>query len=319
MADLTQLREKVLEVLPQVDAVIGWKRGFDSLRAAPMYMRGEADVDKLIWDRTCMQNLATYLPHEKGRKIGVIVKGCDSRSVIQLLQEGLIDRKEIVLIGLPCDGIISIGKLKQKVDIDRIKSAVIGGGKVEVESPGESASIDLQELKPDKCLSCKYPNALIFDHFAGEPLETLPGGQDQYARIAAFEERSLEERFEFWKREMQRCIRCYACRNACPLCVCRDFCLAESRQPHYQSQESDVMQKWFFQMIHATHMAGRCTECGECERACPMGIPVLLFKKKLGSIMKDVFNYESGIDTSAVPPLQTYQAEEESIIEKEWL
>ncbi len=319
MADIEALKQTVREVLPRVDVVLGWKRGYDSLRAAPLFMRTEEDVEELIWDRTCVQNLATFLPREKGSRIGIIVKGCDSRSVIELLQEKLVDREDLVIIGLSCDGIISLAKLKREVDVDRLESADVANGDVEVTVAGETRKFPLAEVIPDKCLSCKYPNALIFDHFVGDPIETPSPRQDQYARIDAFEKRSLEERFEFWKREMNRCIRCYACRNACPLCVCRDFCLAESRQPHYQSQESDVMQKWFFQMIHASHLAGRCTECGECERACPMGIPVLLFKKKFGQITLEVFNYEAGVDTSAVPPLQTFQAEEENIVEKEWL
>lgn len=318
MAELAALKQAVLEVLPTVDAVIGWKRGFDSLRAVPFFMRTEKDVEKLIWDPTCVQNLATFLPHEKGRKIGVIVKGCDSRTIIQLQKEGLIDEQEVTVIGLSCSGVISIAKLKQDMDLDRVESATVSNDAVELTCGGEVKRYTMADILPDKCQSCKYPNALHFDRFVGDPIEAPESEQDPYARLAAFEALSLEERFEFWKREMSRCIRCYACRNACPLCVCRDHCLAESRQPHYQSQESDVTQKWYFQLIHATHVAGRCTECGECERACPMGIPVLLFKKKLGQIMAEVFEYEAGIDLSSTPPLQTFQAEEENIMEKEW-
>jgi ferredoxin len=235
------------------------------------------------------------------------------------VQEGLVDREDLTVIGLPCDGVVSQAKLRRAADMDRLESAEIGADHVEITAAGKTLRMALDAVMPDKCLSCAYPNALLFDRFVGDPMEPPQQRQDPYARLDAFEALPLEERFDFWKREMSRCIRCYACRNACPLCVCRDYCLAESRQPHYQSQESDVREKWFFQLIHATHLAGRCTECGECERACPMGIPVLLFKKKLGRIMTELFQYEAGLDVSATAPLLTFQAEEENIVEKQWL
>lgn len=79
---------------------------------------------------------------------------------------------------------------------------------------------------------------------------------------------SLEDRMGFWRGHIDRCIRCYACRNACPMCVCRDNCVADSREPHWLTQEDSPTQKMFFQLIHAMHLAGRCTGCGECNRAC---------------------------------------------------
>ena len=173
-------------------------------------------------------------------------------------------------------------------------------------------------MAPDKFLSCAYPNPLVFDVHVGEPIEPWSAKQDPFARVIEFEKLSLDQRFEFWRREMNRCTRCYACRNACPLCVCKDHCIAESRQPHYQSQEADVCEKWFFQMIHAMHTAGRCTECGACERACPMDIPVLLLKKKMAQIVGELFDYKAGIDQTAIPPLLTFQSEEEHIEEKKW-
>jgi L-lactate utilization protein LutB len=117
---------------------------------------------------------------------------------------------------------------------------------------------------------------------------------------------------------MDRCIRCYACRNACPMCVCRDHCIADTRDPHWLSQETDVQQKWMFQLIHAMHLAGRCTECGECERACPMNIPILSLRQKLNREIKELFDYEAGVDPEGVPPLLTFKVEEANINERGW-
>ncbi len=319
MAELNELKEAVARTLPDVKHIIGWQRGYHAVRSSPLFIRKEADLDKLIWDHTCYQNLASYLTSTKGERVGIIVKGCDSRSVIQLLQEQLINREDVVVIGVPCTGIISLDKIRARFPINRVKDMQVEGDELTITTrDGEEHALNRWDVAPDKCLSCKYPNPLIFDTYVGEPIETWEPKQGHYARDEEFDKKSLEERLEFWRREMSRCIRCYACRNACPMCVCRDHCIAESRQPHYQSQEADVREKFFFQLIHAMHLAGRCTECGECERACPMDIPVLLFKTQMGKVMKDLFDYEAGIDQTAVPPLLTFQAEESNIEEKEW-
>ena len=117
---------------------------------------------------------------------------------------------------------------------------------------------------------------------------------------------------------MDRCLRCYACRNACPMCVCRDYCIADSREPHFISQEWNVREKIYFQCIHAVHLAGRCTLCGECQRACPVGIPILALRQQIVRVISQLFdNYKSGMDPEATPPLLCYKVEEENIKQRE--
>lgn len=130
---------------------------------------------------------------------------------------------------------------------------------------------------------------------------------------------TLPERMAFWRGQMERCLRCYACRNACPMCVCRDYCVAESRDPHWMTQEDSVREKLYFQTIHALHLAGRCTGCGECQRACPVGIPILALRQQIGRAVSQLFDgYKAGMDPEAVPPLLGYELEEKNIHEREW-
>jgi L-lactate utilization protein LutB len=166
-----------------------------------------------------------------------------------------------------------------------------------------------------KCAICRYPNALMADEFVGEKRKGL---DDAYADVDKFLALSEEERFRFWEKEMERCIRCYACRNACPLCVCRDHCVAASREPHWLTQADSTRDKLFFQLIHATHLAGRCTGCGECQRACPVNIPVGLFKRFMNRAAESLFSFQGGVDPEATPPLQTFSTEEPAIKERVW-
>jgi ferredoxin len=129
---------------------------------------------------------------------------------------------------------------------------------------------------------------------------------------------NMEERLHFWEDQMSRCIRCYACRSACPLCVCQDHCAAQSREPHWVDQTDHPREKLMFQAIHALHTAGRCTECGECERACPMGLPIMTMKQALNRSIQDLFDYRAGCDPDQAPPLFEFREEEKNIKERDW-
>jgi ferredoxin len=316
MSNLEQLKTKIKEKLPDLDMVIGWEQGFDPLRATPLYIRTEADVDKLIWNPLCVHNLATYLPSLKGKKVGIVVKGCDSKSIIELLQEKLIVRDDIVIFSMPCEGVVSIRKIQNAIGtLDYVENVEADTSHVKITADGKEYDLQYADMAASKCGRCQHHTALVSDVFVGEP--NMDKAEDNYDDVAAFEAKSNEERLTFWMNEMNRCVRCYACRNACPMCVCRDHCVAQSRDPHWITQEDTVENKWFFQMIHAMHLAGRCTECGECERACPVGIPLLLLKRKLNKEINELFDYKAGTLIDATPPLMQFKVEEDNIKERE--
>ncbi|MFO7801540.1 MAG: 4Fe-4S dicluster domain-containing protein [Desulfovermiculus sp.] len=319
MSVLEEVKAKIKEELPNLDCVIGWKQGFDPLHATPHFMRTEQDVDQLIFNPLCVQNPATYLPGMKDKKIGVLVKGCDNRSVVELLQENLIKRENLVIFGLPCSGAVDLKKVKDELGSwGRVTEVSFADGKMEVTTADGSSTLELKDLLLPKCQTNPYSAPVLCDHSFVQDKESAPCGQGESASLQALEAMTLEQRFDYWQYHLDRCIRCYACRNACPMCVCRDHCIADTREPHWLSQETGVEQKWMFQLIHAMHLAGRCTECGECERACPMDIPILSLRQKLNRETKELFDYEAGVDPEGVPPLLTFKVEEANINERGW-
>jgi len=317
MQHLDELKQQIKDRLPDLDLVIGWEAGFDPLRATPLFMRHPDDVDRLIIGPQCVHNLATHLTGLKGRKIGIVVKGCDSRTIIELLQEKLINRDELVVFGAPCPGVVSVGKIGRRLgSLDYVEGVEFGAGRVTVTSEGVQHAFALKEVAADKCGRCEYNTPLLSDVFVGEP----ESGDvvDDYADVATFEEQPLEARMAHWLEAMDRCVRCYACRNACPMCVCRDHCVAQSRDPHWMTQEDTVENKLLFQIIHTMHLAGRCTECGECERSCPMSIPLLLLRRKMNKEIEALFDYRAGTRVDATPPLLSFKVEEDKINERGW-
>ena len=323
MSRLEDLKARIKEALPGLECVICWQKGYDPLHNTPLFMRTEADVDKLDWGPLCVHNPAVYLPSFRGKKIGVVVKGCDSRSVVELLQEKLIDRENVVIFGMPCEGVIDLSRVKAKlveagVSAGNVEAVSSDGKTVSVTAGGKAVAMPLAEVSADKCRRCQFPNAVLADTYLGDPIPPTTPAAPVDADMAALDAMSVPERMAFWRFQMDRCIRCYACRNACPMCVCRDHCIAQSREPHWLTQEDTATEKFMFQIVHAMHLAGRCTECGECQRACPMDITVLALKKHLNRTIHDIFDYQAGVDPAAIPPLLQFKVEEDNIKERGW-
>jgi ferredoxin len=312
-----RLKKAVAEVLPSVDLVIGYKQGFDPLHAEACFIKNPDGINDLILNPLCEYNLASYLPSLKKKKVAVVVKGCDSRTIGQLLQEGLIVRENVVIIGAPCTGVVSTKKVMRAVDFEPVESVKFEGGHIIVKTRKGETKLALADVAPDRCRSCQYPTPVVHDMLVDDPIKSGKDPDSVYADIKEIEKMSLEERKAYWENEIDRCVRCYACRNACPLCVCQESCIAETRDPHWQTQKLTPNDKMMFHMIHAIHLAGRCTECGECERVCPMNIPLGKLKKKINMDMKDLFNYEPGVNPDEKPPLSTFKVEEETIEEHE--
>jgi formate dehydrogenase (coenzyme F420) beta subunit len=309
--------EKLKEIISNIkdaESTICWQQGFDKLHTTPLFITEPGQIESAVWNPLCAQNLAGYLPFIK-KKTAVVVKGCDSRTIVQLMQEGLIDRKNVTIIGIPCKGVISVRKLMNAVNHQPVEEVKFSDGNIIIKTAKGEKTFAITDVCPDKCKTCQYPTPVIYDHLAGEIIKSDKPAESVYEDIKTFESKTLEERKAYFDNEFSKCIRCYACRNACPMCVCQDVCIAETRDPHWMTQRMTLQEKTMFHMIHAVHLAGRCVECGECERACPMEIPVAKLKKKINSVMKELFDYAPGVNPEDKPPMYTFNVEEAKIKE----
>jgi Na+-translocating ferredoxin:NAD+ oxidoreductase RnfC subunit len=115
---------------------------------------------------------------------------------------------------------------------------------------------------------------------------------------------SPTERLEFWLSQFDRCIRCYACRQVCPQCAC-PTCLYERDDSTWVGMGTGYHEKRTFHLGRAYHLAGRCIDCHECERVCPMGIPISMLNQKLAQEMEAAFNFRAGLAPAASPLITT--------------
>lgn len=290
----------------KVDLIIGYQSGTSPLRTKPCFVRDAEQASRLIWNPFCENNLSVYL-NGRQEKTGLIAKGCDARSAVIALQERRIDRDRLVIIGIPCSGIIDRKKLAAITDVDSIESFSFKEGLLILHGKKE-VKIPLNNILHASCVTCTHRNAPVSDVFIGTK-SPEPAIQDEYADIKAFEALSPNERWQHFKQMAQKCIRCYACRNACPLCYCEE-CIVDQTQPQWfgkTTAEEDVLA---YHIMRAYHAAGRCIDCGACSRACPMGIDLRFLNKKLQQVVQDLYQYVPGIDPEASPALGVYKPDD---------
>ncbi|MFH1784773.1 MAG: 4Fe-4S dicluster domain-containing protein [bacterium] len=281
-----ELKNKVKELLKtkQIEVLIGYGRASDGISATPIFIETEEEVEKLVWDSHCVYNLANYLRDFPQKKMGIIAKGCDVKSILVLIQENQLKRENVLIIGIECSGVIDEKKL--------------GDDK---ESLGEIGF-------DQRCAKCKPAIPQLYDILIAQKdkkTHTKEEQEDLYEPVRKFEAKSIQEKFNFWQEEFSRCIRCYACRQICPMCYCPK-CVADQASPVWFSRQTNFEGNFSWNITRAMHLAGRCIDCGECERACPVGIPLRDINKKIEKDVKELFNYEAGTDTEQKPLFSSF-------------
>lgn len=302
---IQEAAKKLLED-KKVDLVVGFAKGSLPLRNTPCFVRRPEDVTKLEWGAGCENNLANYLRKREGR-VAVVAKGCDVRSIIELIKENQIRREDLVIIGVPCSGMISRQKVEKLLGGEELTEAGIDGGTVSLKGKSVSKSVPLAELLHDSCRDCTHGNPVIHDILAGDAVPAKD--DDRFQEVADFEAIPAEKRRAELAREFSKCIRCYACRQACPMCYCEE-CFVDCSTPIWINKANDPIDNLMFQAVRVLHSAGRCSDCGACERACPMDLKLRRLTRKMIKDVKDLFGYEAGANLDDVPALANFAADD---------
>lgn len=324
--NVDEMKELIKKLVQQDDVkyAIGYEKGTYGARTRPSFAVKPEDVDKFIYNPLCVANLATFLTKEEKlpmprgvtaekKKTVILAKGCDCRSIIKLIEEKGVSREDVIIFGIPCLGVIDLGKLMGKLEgITTVDDVTEKDGMYVVKSGEKSIEIPKDEIIATKCITCEYPNPLIYDHLVGEK---VPEDKvEDYKIIEDLEKMSPDERWAYWEDQFKECIRCYACRNICPMCYCA-VCKSDELSPQLIRRSVNASENAAFHIMRAFHLAGRCIACGECERACPKGIPLTKLYKKLEKEVKRIFDYIPGTDEEEKPLLSFFKPEDSKIDE----
>ena len=301
-----KLIEKAKSLLAdgKVQKVLGWKKGLFDEDITPAVFTSAEELDKdFVFNKYCKANLSKYLvkitreieikksttrmnntmakqrdPNAQDAPIPsevvlVFLKPSDTYSFTQLLKENRITREDVYAVGVPCQNTLDGGEL---------------------------------------CESCTGKKHVSCDELLGvdENEEASPNTK-RMEEVSKLEAMTSEQRFEFWRNEFSRCIRCNACRNVCPACTC-EKCVFDNNALYTTQKVAETnFEENLFHIIRAWHVAGRCTDCGECSRVCPQNIPLYLLNRKFIKDINEIYGeYQAGADMESKPAMITFKEDD---------
>ena len=253
-----------------VSAVVGWCATRFEDRTRPYFAETEEECDLLVWNRHCINGTAKF--------------ALDDR----------YPEKKLGIIARGCDS-RALNRMMKDRQLKREDLYIIG-----VVCDGKEDPV---------CEGCQHKTPLTYDILIGEPVpETID--PDRFKEVIAFETLSADERYAYWAKQYDKCIHCYACRNACPACSCIE-CYADQYRTGWQGKAADREQNQVYGLTRAFHVGDRCIECGECERVCPMDLPIMRQTKKMLKDINELFgDYECGLPDDGTPILGGFRLED---------
>ena len=272
----SQLQEKAKELL--TDKTVAVIIGFGQLETGStgaVFITSPHQTSRLLWNDQCTENLTVYLTKKEIKKLGkpgIVVKGCDAKTLAVLESEHQIDRDEMVVLGVACSGIQVRGTMQ------------------------------------DKCLACDIQQPPHCDIVVGE-VASAKTQTKRYAKLDQLAAMTPDQRFKYWKQELARCVKCYACRQNCPLCYC-EVCVADKNRPTRIDTSSTLKGNFSWNILRAFHLAGRCVGCSACATACPAGIDLDLLNLTLAKAAEDHFQFRSGMERESEPLIGTFSPED---------
>ena len=284
---MNELRDLAKKLLTDgtVKVVLGYEQGPRGVR--PLFATRVEDTERLIFDPRCVQNLVTFLNPRRAHlkrlgKMAVVVKACDARAAAGLLRESQLKRDDVVLIGVRCGGVVG--------------------------DPAGDATLTADTVAP-RCGTCPSRVPTLADHVVGPELPAPPVNASEDEWMARLDAMSHADRWAFWMGELERCVRCNACREVCPLCFC-ERCVQDKSQPQWIESSPHVRGNLSWHLTRALHLAGRCSGCSECARACPAGIPLNLLNRQAARTVATRFGAVVGDDPNVPAPVGTFRQDD---------
>ena len=278
VTDAVLARAKELLANGTVNRIIGWAKGLFEDDQTPRVFTSVEELDKnFIYNDYSVATVSKYLIKEtkKEGKILAFLKANDTYSFNQLVKEHRVNRDNVYIVAVPSNGEAQKGKIHVVYD--------------EIMDTDGKISAKKEESQEDK--------------------EAF--NKERFEMIAKLEAMTADERFAFWQNELSKCIRCNACRNVCPACTCEQCVFDNPKSGVAQKAAADSFEEKMFHIIRAFHVAGRCTDCGECSRVCPQNIPLYLLNRKYIKDVDEIYGeYQAGEDTETRAPLNTYNTED---------
>lgn len=299
-------RAKELLASGEVARVIGWKKGEFFFDPSPASFETVEELDGFVYNYFCGANLSKYLIEmsKKPGKTAVFLKPCDTYSFNQLVKEHRVVRENVYVIAIECMAKLDIEKIKAK-GLSMIESVEVENKDVKVTTAYGTEVLCKPEVVLTKCATCTKTHQAKDEEII---LHEVPARDvDRFDEVKKLEAMTEDERFAFWRAQLSKCIRCNACRNVCPACSCVKCVFDNPASGIAAKANDDQFEEQLFHIIRAFHVAGRCTDCGECSRVCPQNIPLHLLNRKFIKDIDGLYGeFQAGESTEGKTPLTSY-------------
>lgn len=305
--------EKAKKLLSEgtVARVVGWTKGEFVYDPSPATFETEESLNSFVYNNFCGANLSKYLVavSKKPGKTAVFLKPCDTYSFNELVKEHRVERENVYVIGVECHGKVDNHKLDD-LGIFSVSGVEYNKDKAVIATADGDKTEEKGKVLLEKCISCKGKKFVVSD-------ETIVLNEmeeeslDRFSDVKKLEAMSAEERFAFWQEQLSKCIRCNACRNVCPACTCTK-CVFDNPKSGVAAKANDVsFEEQLFHVIRAFHVAGRCTDCGECSRVCPQRIPLHLLNRKFIKDIDGLYgDFQAGEVAEGKTPLTSFTTDD---------
>ena len=299
-------RAKALLESGEVARVIGWKKGEFFYDPSPASFETVEELKDFTYDWFCGANLSKYLIQmsKKEGKTAVFLKPCDTYSFNQLVKEHRINRENVYVIAVECLGKLNIESIKAQ-GVSLITGVEVVDKEVRVSSVYGETVLSKTDVVLSKCAACNKTHQVKDEEII---LHERPARDvNRFEEVEKLEKMTEDERFAFWREQLSKCIRCNACRNVCPACSCVKCVFDNPASGIAAKANDDKFEEQLFHIIRAFHVAGRCTDCGECSRVCPQNIPLHLLNRKFIKDIDSLYGeYQAGEESEGKTPLTSY-------------
>ena len=299
-------RAKQLLESGEVARVIGWKKGDFCFDPSPASFESVEELSEFVYDYFCGANLSKYLIQmsKKDGKTAVFLKPCDTYSFNQLVKEHRINRENIYVIAVECLAKLDIEKIKAS-GVSLVTGVEVVEKEVKVSSLEGETTLSKPEVVLTKCATCNKTHQVKDEEIILH--EKAKREVNRFEEVEKLEAMTEDERFAFWREQLSKCIRCNACRNVCPACSCVKCVFDNPASSISAKANDDKFEEQLFHIIRAFHVAGRCTDCGECSRVCPQNIPLHLLNRKFIKDIDGLYGeYQAGETADGKTPLTSY-------------
>jgi formate dehydrogenase subunit beta len=283
-------------------------------------------------------------------KLAVVLRPCEARALVELVKLKQISQENLIVIAFDCPGTYTVDDYKKLLEGKEdpgevlVEKASKGQEDAQLREACRTCPYPSAPWADIRIgfLGLDYKKRLLLEALTAKGEELIQGLGMEVGDVPLKEREALLEKIVAQRNKAQEqlmkeqqeqlkgpkklladlssCIRCHNCMTVCPVCYCKE-CFFQSPTFEMEADRylglahkrgatrmpSDLL---LFHLTRMAHMAHACVQCGMCEEACPMGVPVFRLFKATSAKVQDLFDYEPGKDIAEAIPISAFREEE---------